>query len=162
MPIGRYIAWAGALLLVLLFVADWYLPKYSSEPPGDPIEKPVIRIASVQQPPERVVIDTTQPIIVTAAAPDEPTITSEPSPVNSYASGPSLPPMAPLPIVVEVDKKRTKVTQRKGPKIAANQPPSKPTLVPAIASAATTVPKTRLSFEDIISGQLVRNLFNLH
>jgi hypothetical protein len=162
MPIGRYIAWAGALLLVLLFVADWYLPKYSSEPPGDPIEKPVIRIASVQQPPERVVIDTTQPIIVTAAAPDEPTITSEPSPVNSYASGPSLPPMAPLPIVVEVDKKRTKVTQRKGPKIAANQPPSKPTPVPAIASAATTVPKTRLSFEDIISGQLVRNLFNLH
>jgi hypothetical protein len=40
MPIGRYIAWVGASLLALLFVADWFLPKPLPEPTGDPIEGP--------------------------------------------------------------------------------------------------------------------------
>jgi hypothetical protein len=160
MPIGRYIAWVGAALLALLFVADWCLPKSLPEATGNPIEKPVIRIASVQEPPERVVIDTSQPTIVPAPTLIAPTITSEPSPAHAYASAP------PLPAVVNVDKKRSKVTQRKGPKPAANQPPLARTIAVASASPATTappttVPPTRLSFADIISGQLVRNLFNL-
>jgi hypothetical protein len=158
MPIGRYIAWVGASLLALLFGADWFLPKSLPEPAGEPIEKPVIRIASVQQPPERVVIDTSQPIIVPAPPPDEPETTSEPSPVHSsYASAPPPPP----PAVVGIDKKKSKVTQRKATRVAINQP--LPTRTPAAVSAspASAVP-TRLSFADIISGQLVRNLFNLH
>ncbi|HZC97170.1 MAG TPA: hypothetical protein VE267_13765, partial [Bradyrhizobium sp.] len=80
MPIGRYIAWVGATLLALLFAADWYLPKSLPEPPVDPIDRPVIRIASVQKPPERVVIDTSQPTIVPPPTLVELTIASEPSP----------------------------------------------------------------------------------
>jgi hypothetical protein len=64
MPIGRYIAWVGASLLALLFVADWYLPQPLPEPARDAINRPVIRIASVQQPPERIVIDTSQRTMV--------------------------------------------------------------------------------------------------
>ena len=64
MPIGRYIAWVGASLVALLFVADWCLPKSLPEPARDAINRPVIRIASIRQPPERIVIDTSQPTIV--------------------------------------------------------------------------------------------------
>jgi hypothetical protein len=63
--------------------------------------------------------------------------------------------------VVDIDKKKSKVTQPKGTRVATNQP--LPTRTPAAvnASPAPAAP-TRLSFADIISGQLVRNLFNLH
>jgi outer membrane biosynthesis protein TonB len=157
MPVGRYIAWVGASLLALLLAVDWFLPKSLPEPAGEWIEKPVIRIASVQQPPERVVIDTSQPITVPALPPDEPETTSEPSPVPSYASAPQ----PPLPAVVGVDKKKSKVTQRKGTGVATNQP--LPTRAPAaVSTSPAPAAPTRLSFADIISGQLVRNLFNLH
>jgi hypothetical protein len=157
MPIGRYIAWVGASLLALLFVADWFLPKSLPEPTGDPIERPVIRIASVQQPPERVVIDTSLPTIVPPPMPVVPTMTSEPpSPLQSYASAP------PPPTVIDVDKKSRKAVKRQEPKVTANKPPLASTPAVASSSPAQTVPPTRLSFTDIISGQLVRNLFNLH
>jgi hypothetical protein len=154
-PIVRFITWVSTSLLALLFVADWYLPKPLPEPAGDAIDKPVIRIASVQQPPERIIIDTSQPTIVppptlfTDAAP------SEPSPVLSYASA------GPPPAVIDVDKKRRKVTKRQGPKLASNQPPFASIPAAAGGGSATTVPLTKLSFMDIIAG-VKRSLFNLH
>jgi len=150
MPIVRFITWIGTLLLALLFVADWCLPKPLPEAAGDAINRPVIRIASAQQPPERIIIDTSQPTIVppptlfTNAAP------SEPSPVQSYASA------GPPPTVIGVDKKRRKVTKRQGPKLASNQSPFAST-----PATENPVPLTKLSFMDIISG-VKRSLFNLH
>jgi hypothetical protein len=64
MPIGRHIAWVSTSLLALLFAANWFLPQSLAEPTGDEIDRPVIRIASIQQPPERIVIDTNLPTIV--------------------------------------------------------------------------------------------------
>lgn len=156
MPVGRYIAWVGASLLAILFIADWFLPKSVPEPFGDPVNRPAIRITSVQQPPERVVIDTSQPTIVPPPAPVGPAVTSEPSPLQSYASAPPPPP------AVDVDTKRRKVIKRQESKVAVNQRLSASTTAVASGSPATPVPLTRLSFADIISGQLVRNLFNLH
>jgi hypothetical protein len=155
MPIGRYIAWVGASLLALLFVVDWYLPKSSPEPARDAINRPVIRIASIQHPPERIVIDTSQPTIVpppTLVAEADP---YEPSPIRSYASA------APPPAAVNVDQKKRKVTKRQEPKIA-HKPPL--TITPTVASGspATTAPLTKLSLMDFISRQLGRNLFNLN
>jgi len=155
MPIGRYIAWVGASLLALLFVVDWYLPKASPEPARDAINRPVIRIASIQQPPERIVIDTSQPTIVppptlvAEAGPDEPT------PIPSYASSVS------PPVVVNVDQKKRKVTRRQEPKIA-HKPPLAITPTVASDSPATTAPLTKLSLLDFISKQLGKNLFNLN
>ena len=155
MPIVRFITWVGTSLLALLFVADWYLPKPLPEPTGDAINRPVIRIASVQQPPERIIIDTSQPTIVppptlfTNAAP------SEPLQRQSYASA------APPPAVVDVDQKKRKVIKRQGPKLAPNQPPFANTPAAASDGSATTVPLTKLSFMDIISG-VKRSLFHLH
>jgi hypothetical protein len=156
MPVVRYIAWVGASLLALLFIADWYLPKSLPVPTADPIDRPIIRIASVQQPPERIVFDTGQPTMVPPPTLVGPTIPDEPSPQQSYASAP------PPPIIVDAEKKARKVIKRQGPKAAANQAPSTSTPAVASGSPARTVPLTQLSFTDIVSGQLVRDLFNLH
>jgi hypothetical protein len=155
MPIVRFIAWVGTSLLALLFVADWYLPKLLPEPAGDAINRPVIRIASVQQPPERIIIDASQPTIVPPPTLFIDAAPSEPSPVQSYASA------GPPPTVIGVDKKRRKVTKRQGPKLASNQPPLASTPAAASGGSATTVPLTKLSFMDIISG-VKRSLFNPH
>jgi hypothetical protein len=155
MPIVRYITWVGTSLLALLFVANWFLPALP-EPTHEAIERPVIRIASIQQLPERIVIDTSQPTIVpppTLFGDAEP---DQPSPhLESYASATS-----PAP-VVNLEQKKRKAVKRQAPKIAPYQPALANTPAMASGNPATTVQPTRLSFADIISGRLVRNLFNL-
>ena len=156
MPIGRFIIWVGTLLLALLFVADWCLPESLPEPARDAINRPVIRIASIQQPPERIVIDTSQTTIVPPATLFTDSAPSQPSPpLQSYASA------APPSTVANVDQKKRKVTRRQGTKLAPNQPPLVSTPAAASGSSATTIPSTKLSFMDIISG-VRRNLFNLN
>jgi hypothetical protein len=156
MPIGRFITWVGASLLALLFVADWYLPKPLPGPAGDTINKPVIRIASIQQPPERIIIDTNQPTIVPPPALVENAVPGEPSPLQSYASA------APPPTVIGVDQKKRKIAKRQTPKGAPYQPQLASTPAVASGSSATTVPLTKLSFMDHISRQLGKTLFNLN
>ena len=157
MPIGRYIAWVGASLLMLLLMANWFLPRSLAGPTGDEISRPVIRIASMQQPPERIVIDTNLPTIVPPlvlaanAIPDEP-----PPQVQSYTSIVSHMP------VTGVEKKKQKAKKKRVNEVAAKQPSSVPTTVVASGRSAPIAPPTRLSFANIISGQLVRDLFNLH
>ncbi|WP_454624835.1 hypothetical protein [Bradyrhizobium cenepequi] len=155
MPVGRYIAWVGASLLALMYIADWCTPNALPEAAGDAVERPAIRIASLERPPELVVMDTSLPTIVPPVA-VEPIAMSEPVPVRTLASAP------PLPTAVDIDKKSRKVAKRQAPKVAAVQPPL--ALTPAVANssaAETTAPPTKLSFADIISGQVVKNLFNL-
>lgn len=157
MPIARYMVWVGTSLLALLFVANWFLPESLPEPAHEAIEKPVIRIASIQQPPERVVIDTSQPTIIPPPTLFADAVPDQPSPLlESYAKATS------PATVVNPDQKRRKVVKRQPPKVAPGQPAL--AIKPAVASgtSGTTVQLTRLSFADIISGRLVRNLFNLH
>src|SRR5258708_37389366 len=118
MPIGRYIAWVGTSLVALLFMADWCLPKSLPEPSRDATNRPVIRIASIQQPPERIVIDTSQPTIVPPPTLVENAVPGEPShPLQSYASA------TPAPTVVNVDRKRRKVINQQGPNLPPHQHP---------------------------------------
>ena len=154
MPIGRYLAWVGTALLALMFVANWFLPQSLAEPAADEISRPVIRIASMQQPPERIVIDTNLPTIVPplvlAAIPDEP-------PQELQLSAP----MTPHTTVAGIEKKNSKA-KKKQVADADKRPSSAGTIMVVNDSPATIAPPTRLSFANIISGQLVRDLFNLH
>jgi hypothetical protein len=125
------------------------------EPARDAINRPVIRIASIRQPPERIVIDTSRPTIVPSLTLVGDAVPGEPSPLQSYAS------TTPPPTVIDVDQKKRKVINRQGRKVAAYRPPLESTPVAASGGSATTVPLTKLSFMDIISG-VRRNLFNLH
>jgi hypothetical protein len=155
MPIGRYIAWVGASLLALLFLVDWYLPNSLPEPATDEINRPFIRIASIQHPPERIVIDTSQPTIFPSPTLVAEPVPEEPSPPRSYASA------APPPAVVNVDQKKRKATKRQEPKLA-HKPPL--VITPSIASGGpvTAAPLTKLSFMDFISRPFGRNPINLN
>ena len=66
-PIGRYMAFVGSLLLAMLFIADWLLPigPTQSVTSGE-ANKPTIRIKSDQDHkwPERIAFDTSAPTIV--------------------------------------------------------------------------------------------------
>lgn len=68
MPLGRYFAFAGGLLLALLFAADWLLPK-AAVAESRAAQTSGIRISSTEKWPERIVIDTALPTIVPPAAP---------------------------------------------------------------------------------------------
>lgn len=64
MPIGRYFAFAGSLLVALLFLADWYLPELSAAPERAGVDKSIIRIHTKHRWPEAMVFDTSLPTIV--------------------------------------------------------------------------------------------------
>ena len=80
MPVARYFFFVGAALLALLFVADAWLPKLPATSVADAaVETPMIRIQSDRKWPERIVFDTSIPVVSpvqTAAAVAVPAPTS--------------------------------------------------------------------------------------
>ena len=70
MPIGRYIAFVGSLLLAIFFIADWYLPMAPTQSvTSREADKPIIRIKSDRKWPERIVFDTSAPTIAAQMPP---------------------------------------------------------------------------------------------
>jgi hypothetical protein len=64
MPVARYFFFVGAALLALLFVADAWLPKLPATAVADAgVETPMIRIQSDRKWPERIVFDTSIPVV---------------------------------------------------------------------------------------------------
>jgi hypothetical protein len=57
----KYFGFVGSALVLLLLAMNWLLPEPASEPIHGNIERPVIRISSMETPPERVVFDTNMP-----------------------------------------------------------------------------------------------------
>ena len=64
MPLARYFGFAGSVLLALLFLADWYIPKLSAAPDRAGVDKSIIRIHSKHKWPEAIALDTSLPTIV--------------------------------------------------------------------------------------------------
>jgi hypothetical protein len=93
MPVARYFLYVGGVLLALLFVIDALVPREpvvaSNGVPA--VERPVVRISSTQKLPERVVYDTSLPIIVPAtanmqiAAPQPPALSAQSRVRNTFA-----------------------------------------------------------------------------
>lgn len=63
----RFLGGAGGVLLVLMWLANAFLPKPEATPAGPTAERPAIRITATTKGPERVVIDTTLPTITPPA-----------------------------------------------------------------------------------------------
>ena len=59
------------------------------------------------------------------------------------------------------EKRKPKAKKKQVNQVAAKAPPAAPTMLVASSGTATNAPPIRLSFANIISGQLVRDLFNL-
>jgi hypothetical protein len=63
MPLMKYFGFVGSALVLLLLVMNWLLPEPANEPVRSGIERPVIRISSIETLPERVVFDTSLPYV---------------------------------------------------------------------------------------------------
>ena len=66
MPLAKYFWKVGAVLLALLFVADYLLPRAPTVDQAG-ADRPAIRIHSDRKWPERIVFDTRSPVVVAAA-----------------------------------------------------------------------------------------------
>jgi hypothetical protein len=64
MPLIKYFSFVGSALAILLIGLGWCFPQPVAEPLGSAANGPAIRIASAEQLPERVIIDTSLPTIV--------------------------------------------------------------------------------------------------
>ena len=67
MPLLAYLWKVGAALLLLLFVADYCLPR-APIPEQTPVDRPAIRIHSDRKWPERIVFNTRSPTVAAAPA----------------------------------------------------------------------------------------------
>ena len=69
-PISRYIALVGSLLLAMLFIANWLLPMDPTlSATSEQADKQIIRIKSDRKWPEPIVFDTSAPTIVPQNSP---------------------------------------------------------------------------------------------
>ncbi|MCK1479424.1 hypothetical protein IVB27_32950 [Bradyrhizobium sp. 197] len=105
MPLMKYFGFVGSSLVLLLIGLGWCLPQQVAEPTGGSTDRPAIRIASAERLPERVIIDTSLPTIVSppsvlefaerwpqaaVAAVVPPPRTTTPAPVGDVAIRPNL------------------------------------------------------------------------
>jgi hypothetical protein len=61
MPLIKYVVYVGSALVLLLLSMNWLLPDPTAEPVYSTIERPVIRVSSIETLPEKVVLDNTMP-----------------------------------------------------------------------------------------------------
>jgi hypothetical protein len=109
-PIGRYLAFVGSLLLAMLFIADWLLPMgpTPSVTSGE-ANKPIIGIKSDHKWPERIVFDTSAPTIVAQTPPliaDAP-VTNPPREAFALLNAP-VPEVSVTPLPVRTKRKVAK------------------------------------------------------
>jgi hypothetical protein len=163
MPLMKYFSFVGSALLLLLLGLNWFLPQAVSEPIGADIERPVIRISSVEKLPERVIIDTSLPTIVPSP------------PTTQFAEmSPKVEVTAPLDVQVADAKRLTGFTGHqplKTTNLAKSQPSERSTALrpaPLPNQFSSNYPKravapvTRMSLLDIIKDRFGRGFFKLN
>lgn len=93
MPLGRYFAGTGSVLLALLFLADWCFPKPPERPRYAEIDRSIIRIHSMQKWPDAITLNTNAFTVAgpVSVANDVPDIAPPKSARQAYAFLPSLP-----------------------------------------------------------------------
>jgi hypothetical protein len=79
MPLLKYFGFVGSTLLLLLLALNWLMPEVKTESVNADVDKPVIRISSIEKLPEKIDIDTKFSTIVpslTMTAIDPPVLQS--------------------------------------------------------------------------------------
>jgi len=157
MPLLRYFGFGGSALVLLLFGLSWCFPQPVSEPIHSGIDRPVVRISSVEQLPERVDIDTslpTPPIVMDFA---------ERWPVAKIVETiPGPKPTTPTP-GDGVPKKQGLVKREPVKKVVAHRTAPPPVNKPASNyREQAAAPVTRLSLLEILKERFEQNLFKLN
>jgi hypothetical protein len=155
MPLIKYFVFVGSALVLLLIAVGWWFPQPRSEvpEPGGATARPAIRLSSVEQLPERVIIDTSLPMTVSppsvlqfAERWPQATVTD----VNPVSK-----PVAPAP-VSDASTKRKVARQERSNKVADHRAVPQPNIESARNDkvrndkAPTSPADTRLSLLDIL------------
>jgi hypothetical protein len=126
MPLVRYFGFVGSVLVLLLIGLGWCLPQPVSEPFGGMTGRPAIRIASVEQLPARVIIDTSLPTIVSPPSVMEfaerwPQVAvADVHPVFKPITKPATKPATPVP-ASDVPTKQNIANQERSKKVAVHR-----------------------------------------
>jgi hypothetical protein len=108
-PIGRYIAFVGSLLLAIFFIADWYLPTAPTQSVTSREAEPIIRIKSDRKSPERIVFDTSAPTIVPQMPPVVADVPATTPPQEAFALlNAQVPAVSKTPLPVRTERKVAK------------------------------------------------------
>jgi hypothetical protein len=167
MPLMKYFGFVGSTLLLFLLGLNWLLPQAVSEPIGVDIDRPVIRISSVEKLPERVIIDTSLPTIV----PSLPTMQFAERSSEVQIAGPLNVQVADTKGLTRAASSNTTDRALKTTNPAKSQPSKKaPALRPAplpnqLSSnypKQVVAPVTRVSLLDIIKDRFGRGFFKLN
>jgi len=96
-PIARYFIFVGGTLAALLLIAGWRLPTLPAMFANQlVIDRSIIRIKSARKWPERVVLDTSQPTITSAAVEEPPAAQSVRLPLDEAGDQSNLEALAQL------------------------------------------------------------------
>jgi hypothetical protein len=167
MPLMKYFSFVGSALLLLLLWLNWFLPQAASEPIGADIDRPVIRISSVEKLPERVIIDTSLPTIV----PSSPTTQFAERSSDVEVAGPLDVQVADAKRSIGTASSNTTDRALKTTHPAKSQPSERSTALrpaPLPNQFSSNYPKravapvTRMSLLDIIKDRFGRGFFKLN
>jgi hypothetical protein len=148
MPLIKYFAFVGSALTLSLIGLGWCLPQPPPEPSGDATYRSAIRIASAEQLPERVIIDTSLP---TTAPPSSALEFAERWPPETVADVNPFPTPATPPLVGDVSTKQKIVKLERSKKVAVRRAKPKASIEIARNDKVETSPAvTRSSLLDIL------------
>jgi hypothetical protein len=124
MPLARYFLFVGGTLLALILMLNAYLPPAVNAAASDS-PRPVVRIASDQKLPDRIVFDTTLPTVVPPVVAAVVPVKAPALDALAQAAPSDLQTVGPSKLEPKVPPKR-KVAKRvvHQPVIAAGQPPA--------------------------------------
>ncbi|MGY4345756.1 hypothetical protein ACVWXM_002223 [Bradyrhizobium sp. GM7.3] len=157
MPLLKYVSFVGTAVVTLLFGLNWLLAKPMSEPTNSGRDRPVIiRIASTEQLPERVIIDTSLPTIV----PSPIQLNQQPPQAMLAATKPS-----PTPAIQSRsgDASKKQSLARREQKTALVEQHRRSNINPIQDyRVQAAVPVTRMSLLELIKERLGQSLFKLN
>ena len=142
MPLIKYFAFVGSALTLSLIGLGWCLPQPLPEPASGVTDRPPIRIASAEQLPERVIIDTSLPTI---APPPSALEFTERWPQETVADLSLVPKPATPPPVSDVSTKQKITKRERSKKVAVHRAEPK-----ANSELATSPAAARSSLLDIL------------
>jgi hypothetical protein len=157
MPLMKYFGFVGSALVLLLLAMNWLLPESTAEPVHSSIERPVIRISSIETLPERVVFDTSMPYMApppnvgrVAAQPLQSAFTFEQITPGLLPTLSILAQVAPKkPITAKRDPAKKVVTNR----VAPQAPIAAVKNYPVREAERDTKPPVKTTFLDDIAGR---------
>ena len=157
MPLIKYFGFVGSALVILLFGMSWCFPQPVPDPIPGSIDRPVIRISSVEKLPDRVDIDTRLQTIV---PPTNVTEIAEQRPVGKPVSPNADPKPTTQPPGQDFPTKHSKVKREPLKKVAAHgAAPAREQKSRSNNIERADAQVTRLSLLEVLKERLGHGLF---